>query len=231
MVIVLALCLTSSHLSVPVVLASPHLQPTTLFLPFLMQKSRIFVLTYHGAESQEKTCSCCLYWEVERKNHCNNRGKGVLVCGSVSFSVASFFLSLDGWTMQVQMIQAPSYFQEISLLLPCRDSILVTFPPMLTTWVTTMKLVGGDHKAVIEKFLTPQDASIWDLTAILNLCMSTNCSSNDMFTLEFQLLGVRICLESRILPGNEGRMVWKIARLYQTNGPSSPVFCPNHCQC
>lgn len=96
MVIVLALCLTSSRLSVPAVLASPHLQPTTLFLPFLMQKSRIFVLTYHGAESQEKTCSCCLYWEVERKNHCNNRGKGVLVCGSVSF-FRGLILSFTGW--------------------------------------------------------------------------------------------------------------------------------------
>lgn len=70
-----------------------------------------------------------------------------------------------------------------------------------------MKFVGGDHKAIIEKFLTPHDVSIWGLTAILYLRMSTNCSSNNMFTLEFQLLGVHICLESRILPGNEGRMV------------------------
>lgn len=59
----------------------------------------------------------------------------------------------------------------------------------------------------------------------------TNCSSNNMFTLEFQLLGACICLGSGILPGNEGRMVCEIARLYQTNGPTSPVFCPNCCQC
>lgn len=70
-----------------------------------------------------------------------------------------------------------------------------------------MKLVGGDHKAVMEKSLTPRDAFIWGLTAVLYLRMSANCSSNNMFTLEFQLLGVHICLESRILPGNEGRTV------------------------
>lgn len=73
--------------------------------------------------------------------------------------------------------------------------------------MTTMKFVGGDHKAVTEKSLTPQGTSIWGLTAVLYLSIPTNCSSNNMFTLEFQLLGVHICLGSGILPGNEGRIV------------------------
>lgn len=73
--------------------------------------------------------------------------------------------------------------------------------------MTTMKSVGGDHKAIIEKSLSSQGALIWGLTANLSLCMPTNRSSNNMFTVEFQLLGVHISLRSGILLGNEGRMV------------------------
>lgn len=60
-----------------------------------------------------------------------------------------------------------------------------------------MKSVGGDHKAIIEKSLSSQGALIWGLTTNLSLCMPTNCSSNNMFTLEFQLLGVEFFQEMR----------------------------------
>lgn len=210
-----ALCLPSWHLPyspcISSALASPHLSLLTFFSPVWVSRTeRHSCLTCYAAGYQGKSAAD-IHSETWKGKTSAPAGKrkcySVLLLRPTGSSHFAASHRVGGQTVQLQMYRLLQWGHLSTAFTPrvCAREILVA--PVLTSWMTTMKSVGGDHRAIIEKSLSPQGTSIWGLTASLYLCMPTNCSSNDMFTLEFQLLGVHISFGSGILPGNEGRMV------------------------
>ena len=120
-----ALCLTSWPYPAASLHAFCSCLPTTspslvFFSPvlFLLDALGRSLPTLLCSREPGEECGCYPQWDTERKDLCNVREKGMLVCPLPHLAAASFFLSLDGWTMHLQVVRALCYFQEISLLLP-----------------------------------------------------------------------------------------------------------------
>lgn len=110
-------------------------------------------------------CGCYPQWDMEREKPLQHQGKGNAGLSFTSFCCSLVLPSTGCMNYATASgtgsILLSGVFFTASTPRGCARGILVALPLMLPSWMTTMKFVGGDHKAVIEKSLTPQGTSIW----------------------------------------------------------------------